>query len=261
MPAVISTTGSKASAAQIIRAAMRVLNVVASGEDPEPEELEDALTVLNGMINSWQIERLMIFTIQRLQFFVGSTGQPPLKQVYTVGPTGDFNIPWPPAIPRIGVINLSNPLQPLELPMEMLTDVGWQSIPVKNIQSTLPTKVWDDLSFPLRNLSVFPVPTVPVGFALYIWSAIQEFSDLNTQFSFPPGYLSAMKYGLAMRLAPEFGQASPPPIVAQMAIESKARIKTHNIVSLEMRCDEALVNSGRTSYNWITDGPGSADRG
>lgn len=250
MTQVSLSSVSMVSALQIIKSAMRVLNIIASGETPSPEETEDALGVLNGMINAWAIERLMIFTIQR-QVFTPTV----YRQVYTVGPGGDFDIPRPPSLPRIGVILLNNPQQPLELAMEMLTNVGWQAIPVKAVTSAFPTKVWDDKDFPLRNLSVWPIPNAPFSMALYTWTAIQEFADLDTRYSFPPGYVAAMKYHLALRLSPEFGQPAPPAIVTQLAIEAKARIMSFNGEAVELGCDNALVNSGKLYYDYRSDQP------
>ncbi len=248
LPNVSISSVNMANALAIIKAAMRVLNILASGETPPADEASDFLGVLNGMIDAWSIERLMIFTIQR-QVFTPIT----FKQVYTVGPGGDFNIHRPPQLPRIGVILLNNPAQPLELAMEMLTDVGWQAIPVKAVKSTFPTKVWDDQNWPLRALSVWPVPTAPFSMALYTWTAIQTFDDLQTVYSFPPGYISAMKYNLAIRLGLEFGLATPPPGVIQLAVESKARLMSVNGKPVELGCDNALVNSGRLYYDYRSD--------
>lgn len=255
MPTVVSTSSNMVNALAVIKAAMRVLNILASGETPEPEEANDFLEVLNGMINAWQIERLMIFTIQR-QVFTPAI----LKQVYTVGPGGDFNIARPPKLPRVGVIILTNPQQPLELPMDMLTDVGWEGIPVKNILSSIPLKCWDDQAYPLRNLSMWPVPDTNIQFALYTWMAIQEFSNLYTKFAFPPGYVAAMKYNLAVRIASEFGIPAPPPTVSALAVSTKENIQINNGLPIDLRCDEALVRPGKGYYDWRSDQPVGGNR-
>src|SRR5271154_5020111 len=108
------------TALDLIKSAMRVLNVLASGEEPSGAEAADGLGILNQMLDSWQIERLMIFTIQRV---VNDINGNPFnlvsgQQVYKVGLGGDFNIPRPPRIARIGIISLNNTQQPLELPLE-----------------------------------------------------------------------------------------------------------------------------------------------
>ncbi len=238
------------TANDLISSALRLIGVLASGETPSAAEASDGLTILNQMLDSWNAERLAIFSVQR-QVVVPAV----LKQAYTVGPGGDFNIARPPRIERVGVISLTNAVQPLELPVEMLTDVGWESIPVKNIFSSLPLKVWNDLGFPFMTLSFWPIPNVQVNFALYIWAALAQFPDLVTDETFPPGYLKALRYNLAVDLAPEFGRELPA-VVAAQAVDSKSKIKALNIVPIDLKCDDALVNQGGGLYNWLSDTTG-----
>jgi hypothetical protein len=241
------------TANDLISSALRLIGVLSSGESPSAAEANDGLTILNQMLDSWNTERLALFTVQR-QVVAPAT----LKQAYTVGTGGDFNIPRPPRIDRVGVISLTNAAQPLELPVEMVTDVGWEAIPVKNVSSSLPLKVWNDLGFPLMTLSFWPIPSVQVNFALYTWTALTQFPDLVTDEEFPPGYLKALRYNLALDLAPEFGREVPQ-VVAAQAIASKAAIKALNLVPLDLRCDEALIGRGGR-YNWLTDQTGGGLR-
>jgi hypothetical protein len=239
----------------LIASSLRLIGVLASGEVPSAAEANDAFNILNQMLDSWNTERLAIFTVQR-QVVVPAT----LKQAYTVGVGGDFNIPRPPRIDRIGVISLQNSSEPLELPVELLTDVGWEAIPVKNISSSLPLKVWNDLGYPLMTLSFWPIPNVEINFALYTWTALTQFPDLVTDQEFPPGYLKALRYNLAVDLAPEFGVQQVPQVVVAQAAESKGKIKALNQPLLDMVCDTALVNQRGGRYNWLTDQTGGGFR-
>ena len=87
------------NALQIISAAMRNTNALASGETPTSAEAQDSLSLLNQMMDSWSAERLMVFTIN-IQQFVLIPGQ----QTYTLGTGGDFNYPRPAQIDRASVI-------------------------------------------------------------------------------------------------------------------------------------------------------------
>lgn len=258
MPNVSLDTSNKSTAMNIIKIAMRKINALAASEDPEADEANDILGTLNGMIEAWAAERLMVFTVQR-QVFIPSV----LKQVYTVGPGGDFNIPRPPAIEALGVIILSNPVQPLELPMAKLNYDGWRGIPVKNIQSTIPQKWWDDQQMPQRNISVWPIPSAQVQYAFYTWTALQIFQDLFTPYTFPPGYISAMIWNLAKKISSEFpGFPQATQLVLQEALDTKARVMTMNDreVLPDMRCDDAVVGKGSVGYDWRTDLPSSENR-
>ena len=244
----------------IISSAMRLIGVLAAGETPDAGAANDALLVFNDMVDSWQAQRLMIFQVVRLLFNLTS-GQ----QVYTYGsadvttnPNPDFNSPRPAAIERMGIINLNNPQQPLELPLQYLTVAQWQEIPVKNITSALPQYCWDDNGFPFRNLSFWPVPNVPLQVAIYPWVALGAPATLTTLVSFPPGYAKAFRYNLAFDLAAEYPLA-PPQVVASVqavAMESMRVVKAMNTPILDLRVDPAVVAGTELGlYNWISDMP------
>lgn len=221
--------------------------MLASGEVPSGAEQADALVILQQMIDSWNAERLNIFTLTISEFPLV-----PGQQTYTLGTGGNFNIPRPPKIERISIVSLLNPAQPLELPLEMLTDRGWQAVPVKLIGSTLPTMVYDDGAFPLRNLNFWPYPTIVDNVRIYGWTPVVSYSDLTTDLLFPPGYLKAMRYALAVDLAPEFGSSVPPEVAVQAQM-SIAKIKVMNAPTTESSIDATLVGRKGRVYNWISD--------
>lgn len=236
----------------LISSSMRLIGALASGEVPTNAEAQDALTVLNQMLDAWAAERLMCFTIAINTF--------PLvvnQQTYTYGTGGNFNSPRPPRINRMSIVSLTNPDQPLELPIDYYTDWDWQQVPVKNIQTTLPQAVYDDQGYPFRNLSFWPIPTVPVNTIIYAWTALTQFADLVTDYTYPPGYLEAFRYNLAVRLMAEMPGGFDPVMAqttAPLALESKARVKSMNLPLIEAFCDAAL-NSKSVRYNYYSDTP------
>lgn len=260
MPIPIPATtppGLLVTSQDLINGALRLINAIAIGETPSADESKDALAVLNQMIDAWQADRLMIFSILRQVFpLTGGTFDVNSGQSYTMGPGGNFNTARPAKIDRISVLYLANAAQPLELPLDYITDAQWQGIPVKDIQSALPQLVYDDQAFPLRNLFYWPVPNQsPVDTVIYSWSAISQFTDLgDTQYSFPPAYLRALRYNLAVDLSPEF-QVQIPQIVMQTAAESREALASINAPLVDLKCDPALVGTSRNLYNWITDMP------
>jgi hypothetical protein len=238
--------------ADVINAALRSIGAIAPGESATPAEAQDALLTLNQMLDGWMTQRLLCYAIVRYVYAPAA-----LKQVYTVGPGGDVNIQRPPRITSVGVINQPSSTQPIELPIDMISENQWRDIPVKNTVGALPIKVWDDNQFPLRNLSFWPIPNVNVSFALYLWQIISQFADANiTLYSFPPMYLRTIRYNLAVELALEFpGDPELMPGVMKLAADSLSEIKQSNPVDLTMACDPALVNPKMDLYNWLTDMP------
>lgn len=237
----------QASGLDIIRGAMRAVNILSSGRVPTSDEASDYLAILNQFLDACSSERLMIFTVDRLGPFNLTLG----KQAYTVGIGGDINIPRPARIDLITILWLGNPQQPSEIPLEMLDERGWADIPVKNLGAALPDKVWDDGNFPVRTLSYFPYPTVAVQTVLYAWQSLSLFPDLNTKLVFPPGYLEFLRFNLAIRL----DNAQITPQVQKLADESKARIKSFNVPTLTLRVDPDLLSASDIQYNWISDQP------
>ncbi len=75
----VSTT-----ALDIITGALRNINALESGETPQPNDANDALQVLNDLLESWSIEKLLIFSnTENILTWV------PGKYQYTIGnPTG-----------------------------------------------------------------------------------------------------------------------------------------------------------------------------
>lgn len=207
--------------------------------------------ILKQMIDGWNADRLYINGEQRI-VFVPAT----LKQTYTLGPGGDFNIdPVPAKISRYGIINLGNPVQPLELGLESLTTEEWGAIPVKGITSALPQRVWDDTAFPLRHLNFWPIPNVQVNFTIYSWGPVNHWNDFVSDLTFPPGYEEALRLNLAVRMAPSFGK-EPSTATVQLAIIALNRIKAMNAPMIDLRCDPMLNNPQGKIYNWLTDNAG-----
>lgn len=50
------------TAAQVVRSALRRLNVVARGEEVSPEDAADGLEILNNMISAWETEGVRVRT-------------------------------------------------------------------------------------------------------------------------------------------------------------------------------------------------------
>ena len=254
MPVVTPPAGGPIRGTQmyfidIAKASLRAIGAIESGEDPSPEELNDCLEAANMMLDSWSTDGMMIFNIPRTVLTPAA-----LKKAYTLGPGGDFDMARPPEIERMGVIILSNAAQPLELPMDyFVEDKPYADIPVKDITSTIPLTCWDDTGFPLRTLTMWPVPQIAVQYALYAWAAIGSFADIEeTLYAFPPGYMECIKYNLAPRLAPEFGVSTPPEVIA-MAASSLEKVRDSNIRLNTMRCDPGIIDTKKQIYNWRSD--------
>lgn len=222
-----------ATALDLISSALRLINVVAAGEQTPIATANDALMVLNDMIDSWNADRLAIYTVgtNDFSFVLG-------QQTYTLGTGGDFDIPRPPRITGMSTIQFTDPNNPVEIPISMYTVEEWQNqVPVKQgVTGSIPLICYDDGSFPLRLLTFWPIPVdQPNLCRIYSWQALAA-QTLTTVVAFPPGYRQAFRYNLAALLAAEFA-ATLPPVVETVAIDSLAKIRTMNAPELLLRSD------------------------
>jgi hypothetical protein len=227
---------------------------VAGADTPSAEDIDTAFKALNDMVDDWGTQRQTIFQIQRSVFPLT-----PGQASYTLGFGGDWNIVRPVWIERCSVIpsnSGSGNTGPMEIPLGPPLDIAeFQRITIKTAQSSYPQYVYWDRNWVngLSTVQVYPVPTGPSSaIVLYTPTAVVAFPDLSTKFTFPPGYARALRYALAVELAPEYGIAVPDPV--RMAFTSAmANIKRANNAPIEAQFDAALIGV-RGRYNIYTDG-------
>jgi len=239
------------TARDIVTRALKTLGVLAAGETPTAEDASDALDALNDMVDSWQLERLFIHEIVRtVKTLAASTA------TYTIGTGGAINVTRPTWIDAARVILDLAATTPTEIPIEVFSDQKWQDIRQKTLTSSLIQGIWFDHAWSagLGLIYVWPIPTTGTT-RLVIYApglAVGAFVDLNTDYTFPPGYRDALHYSLAVRLAPEFGKPLDG-LVAQLAVDSLAKVKRANHRPRELACDPAIT-ARRGYFDWRTGG-------
>ena len=233
IPGVLMTAGD------FIRQALRMINNIGATEVPSGADAADALISLNQMSDAWNADALAI-PGTKIEDFPLTIGQ----QVYTLGSGGNFDTPRPAQLTNVSVIL---PTQvPYEVPLMSLTRDEWQAVLLKATPGSYPIALYDDGSFPFRNLSFWPIPQVPCGFRMYSWESNVIFPDLTTAFSFQPGYSEAIKYNLALRLSLEgFGQANANLLAAAQI--SMATIRAFNVEISKLECDEMFQGTSKES--------------
>lgn len=230
------------TARDLIKSSLKLLGVLAAGENPSAEEQTDALSTLNLMLDSWSTESLIIFSNTIEDFsFVSS------QSVYTMGPTGNFNTARPQKIAHASVVDNSN-TPANEIFIELLNFDQWSNIHQKGTTSTFATKLYVDYSNPLVTLNFWPVPLNVNGVRLYSWKPLTEFANVNTAITLPPGYELALRYNLALLLAPEYGRPISPDIAA-IATSARENIMRMNIQPLYLEADPAIIARART-FDW-----------
>ena len=203
-----------------INSALRLLGVLAEGETPSAATSQDALMALNQMIDSWNTERLSVFSTQDQVF-----SWPPGIRERTLGPTGDFVGNRPILIDDSTYFR--DPSNNISYGLKLINQQQYNGIAVKTVTSTYPQVLWVNMTYPDITMTVYPVPTKVLEFHIVSVEELTKPANLATVLAFPPGYLRAFRYNLACEIAPEFGM-EPPPTVVRIAMASKRNLKRIN---------------------------------
>jgi hypothetical protein len=203
-----------------INGALRLLGVLAEGETPSAATSQDALVALNQMIDSWNTERLAVFSTQDQVF-----SWPPGFYERTLGPTGNFVGNRPILVEDSTYFK--DPASGISYGLKLINQQQYNGIAVKTVTSTYPQVMWVNMTYPDITMTVYPVPTKVLEFHIVSVEELTSPVNLSTNLAFPPGYLRAFKYNLACEFAPEFG-VEPSPTVSRVAMTSKRNLKRIN---------------------------------
>jgi len=208
------------TAADQINGALRLIGMLAEGETPSAATAQDSLNALNQMIDSWNIERLSVFSTQDQVF----TWTP--NQIHrTLGPTGNFVGNRP--ILLDDATYFKDPTNGISFGIKIINQQQYDGIAVKTVTSTYPQVIWINMDYPNIDMYVYPVPTKALEWHFISVTELTQPASLSTTLAFPPGYLRCFKYNLACEIANEFG-VEPPPNVARIAMTSKRNLKRIN---------------------------------
>jgi hypothetical protein len=231
---------------ELLNGAHRLLGLVNSGNVLPEAVYQDNLVALNQMIDSWSTERLAVFCT-RDQLYLWDAG----FRVRTLGPTGDFTYLLGTQLndpmgtqnndflgvdsddPSIRPILLDDstyfrdPSTNVSYGIKFINQLQYNNIAVKTVTSTFPQVMFVNMTFPNITLTVYPVPSRTLEFHFISVEPLATPATLETTLSFPPGYLRAFRYNLALELAPEFNM-EPSSEVRRIAMYSKRNLKRIN---------------------------------
>ena len=222
-----------------INRALRLLGILAEGETPSASMSQDALMAMNQMIESWNTERLSVFSTQDQVFT-----WPASLLSRTLGPTGDFVGNRPVLVDDATYFKAPNGVS---YGIKMINQQQYNGIAVKTVTSTYPQVMWVNMTYPNIEMTVYPRPTQDLEWHIVSVEELTQPATLATDLHFPPGYLRAFTYNLAMEFAPEFG-VEPSPQVQRIAMTSKRNLKRINYPDDVMALPYALV-ANRQRFN------------
>jgi hypothetical protein len=237
---------SGVTAQRLIYDAYRALGVLRPGQGTSPEGHEDAFGLLNDMVDSWNTESLMIPSLRRdvypLTAGVGS---------YTLGPGGTLAGDRPQKAGSAALVTCGCGCGCSGGGCSQLNLLsGWSDCSCNS-------GIYIDNAYPDVHVHISPAPLAGQSLALQSWQTLTGFADLTTTYGFPPGYALALRWNLALQLAPAALIMMKIPqnllqVIEQRAVESKAAVKSfHSSPPPVMRMPAGLECCG--GYDIYTD--------
>ena len=216
-----------------INRALRLLGVLAEGETASADTAQDALMALNQMIDSWNLERLMIYNT------IDQTFNWPAGEIQQhLGPTGDLIGVRPVLLDDSTYFR--DPGTNVSFGIKFINQQQYDGIAVKTVTSTYPQVMWINMEYPNIQMTIYPKPTRLLEWHFISVQELNQPATLTTDLLFPPGYLRTFTYNLAMELAPEFG-VEPSKQVMRIAMSSKRNLKRINNADDIMSMPYSLV--------------------
>lgn len=205
----------------IINNSLSILGVIAAGETPSASDTATSLSILQVMFDGWNIQQVAIYKSVRQLFALSGA------QAYTIGSGATWNTARPLRILGASVISSNGASQPCKV-------ASAAEFAAANNQKTqnglFADALYCDFAHPVSTVSLTPIPAFGGQIELFMWqSALTTPSAASDTADLPPGFLEAIQYNLAVRLAAPFGKSLQlTPEVAELAASLKQALGTVN---------------------------------
>ena len=214
---------------------MLLIGALARGQSAETRERTDGLAVLNKILDSWNQRRELIYEVSRNEFVLTANQNPhTIGLLTTGGSAGNINVVRPQRIEEASVIPNN---QTMELPVNILSNEQYRDIPNKGLSASYPTDLWYEREWPLGKIWLYPTPSEAAKLIFYVWKQLPSGMELADHFSVPPGYLRAIRYNLAVEIAPEHGRR--PEEGDEVLMISRSSIAHLASLNLDKRMDDS----------------------
>jgi hypothetical protein len=192
------TTDFSVTRDDIIKRALRLIGATSQGETPTATQISEAALSLNGLVKAWAADGMPLWAITEKTLTLIS-GQ----AVYTVSNPKPLKV--------LQAWN-HNTTSNVDIPMRIITQAEYNVLGNKTSAGN-PIQVYYDPRRDIGEMHLFPVPTTVEQSANAIKYVCQiPFEDFDASTDnpdFPQEWYDAITYGLATRLAPEYGVPIP----------------------------------------------------
>ena len=246
----IQNVGQMYTGFDLVKAAMRLIQVSASDTDLTAAELQDGIESLNRMLDQWGVEELMLYQVIRETFPLTASQNP-----YTIGYGGDWNTVRPTKIVD-AYLTIQTGALPVDYPMQIIGYDDYNAIRLKTLSTNFPSYLYYEPSFPLASCYIYPICAVGnETITLTSWKPLCLINDPTCYLELPPGYWEAIVFNLAIRIAEEY-QFDIRTTTVALAQNALRIIKRMNQRTATLQTDTALMNTSQMRYNIYSDGYG-----
>jgi hypothetical protein len=222
----------------LLKSVFRICQVITSGEvlDNTTEE-QDAFDALNMLLESWSVDNILIYNTVTNTFNIIQG-----KNRYSIGIGEDFDMERPSSISG-GYLSF----QGYDAPISIIQEPGYFSYRNKAVRST-PYSLYYDNSFPVGNIYLYPTPSANASITIASYVSLLKFSTVEDEINLPAAYERAIKYNLALDLAPEYNQELSL-LVQAHAINSLKAVKTMSYKPMKT----SVIDNALLSNNYYQD--------
>jgi hypothetical protein len=203
----------------LIKGSLRLVGAFATGETPEAAEAQDALDILNQLMESLSIDGLDVWDQSTQTFSLVAS-----QSVYTIGASGNFNTVKPIRI-RDAYIVSNN----ITFPLNIISQEFYDQIGYKTLSTPYPAYlVYTNTPTSLGSITIWPVPNTIYPLTLNIDAQFTPFTNTAQTITWPAGIARMVRYLLALDLWDEYNETPPPPNLVRTAMDAKSKIEALN---------------------------------
>jgi hypothetical protein len=199
---------------------------IPQGEVPNASEATFVFNELNVLADQWNVDGGYIFQLSNVSYNLV-----PGQDGYTLGGTTPSLTG---SVRPARIRNAAAVSGGFSFPVDLINSDEYNQILERAEAAKAPRRLWCDYGYPQANVKVWPTPNAACVLQLLAWLPIAQFTDLDGNIDFPPAYLAAMKFGLAVQVYPSFPPMDQQVYQGLVALAGRAdqKLREYNLTTL-----------------------------
>ena len=184
----------------LINGALRLVGAIGQGETGTASQISEAAETLNMMIKGFTNYGMPLWAVKKYSGVLTTS-----TAAYNIGLTQTWDTPKPLKIYNAYLHNTSTDV---DTPITIISRQEYLNFSDKTATGT-PINLYYDPQNTYGTVNLYPVPTAAVAsgyvLAIHYQRPFEDFDAAADEPDFPQEWYEVIKYGLAMRLAGEYG--------------------------------------------------------